>query len=74
MFLWGPKSEVPTHFVLKAQSPGRGALLLRARNESSLKVQRCGRERLYARHLTKKPEEKDKFSTRAAQGRRLPTP
>ena len=74
MFLWGPKSEVPTHFVLKAQSPSRGALLLRTHNEDSLKVQGCGRGRLYAQHLTKKPEEKDKFSTRAAQGRRLSTP
>ena len=50
--LWGPKSEVPAHFVLKAQSPGQGALLLRTHNESSLKVQGCGRGRLYAQHLT----------------------
>ena len=76
--MWGPKFEVPTHFVLRAQSPGRGALLPRTRNENSLKAQGCGRGRLHVPlhvpHLTKMPKEKDKFSTRAAQERKLPTP
>jgi len=40
--LWGPKSEVPAHFVLKAKSLSRWALLLRTRDESSLKAQGCG--------------------------------
>ena len=52
--LWGPKFEVPTHFVFRAQSPGRGALLLRTYDESPSKAQECGRGRSHAQHLTKR--------------------
>ena len=54
LILWGPKSEVLAHFVLRAQSPGRGALLPRMRDESSLKAQGRGRGRSPAQHLTKR--------------------
>ena len=50
--LWGPNLRSrPT--LLKAQDPGRGALLLRTRNGSSLKIQGDGRGRLYTQHPTK---------------------
>ena len=52
--LWGPKSEVPAHFVFKAQSPGRGALLPRTYDESPSKASECGRGRSHAQHLTKR--------------------
>ena len=48
------KSKVPTHFVLRAQSPSRGALLPRTYDESPLKAQKCGRGRSHAQHLTKR--------------------
>ena len=50
----GPKFQVPTHFVLRAQSPGRGALLSRTRSESSLEAQGCGQGRSHAQHLIKR--------------------
>ena len=48
------KSKVPTHFVLRAQSPSRRALLPRTYDESPLKAQECGRGRSHAQHLTKR--------------------
>ena len=51
--MWGLKFGILAHFILKAQSPGRGALLSGTHNQSSLKAQGCGRGRFYARHLTK---------------------
>ena len=57
--MWGLKSEVPAYFTFRAQSPGRGALLPRTISHSTP-------------HKT--PEENDRLSTGAGQGRKLPTP
>ena len=56
--LWGLKNGSPAHFTSRAQSPGRGALLSGTHNKSSLKAQGCGLERLYARHLAKRPKKR----------------
>ena len=52
--LWVPKSAIPAHLVLRVRSPGRGALLPRAYDESPLKAQECGRGGSHAQHLTKR--------------------
>ena len=62
--MWGLKIGIPAHFILRAQSPGRGALLSGTHNKSSLKAQGCGRGRLYAWHLAKRPKKR----TDSAQG------
>ena len=56
--VWGLKFEIPAHFTLRAQSPGRGALLPRTYDESPLKAQECGRGRSHAQHLTKRLKER----------------
>ena len=53
------KFKVPAHFTFRAQKPGRGVLLPRTISRSTP-------------HKT--PEEKDKLSTGAGQGRKLPSP
>ena len=62
--MWGLKIGIPAHFILRAQSPGRGALSSGTLNKSSLKAQGCGRGRLYAWHLAKRPKKR----TDSAQG------
>ena len=74
MLLWGPKSEVPVHFVLRAQSLVLQSPTTEDAQCNSLKAQERGRGRPHVQHLIKTPEENDKFSTKAAQGRKLPIP
>ena len=67
--MWGLKIGIPAHFTLRAQSPGRGALLSGTHNKSSLKAQGCGRGRLYARHLTKRPKKRTDSAQDQHKGR-----
>ena len=64
--------EVPTHFTLRAQDPGRGNLLLRMHNESPKKTQGCGRGRSHAQHLTRHLKKNDEFNARTRQMKKLP--
>ena len=64
--------EVPAHFTLKAQDPGRGDLLPRTHNENPKKAQGCGRGRSHAQHLTRHLKKKDEFNARTRQVIKLP--
>ena len=70
--MWGPKYEVSAHFVLKAQSPGRGALLPRTRNEAPWRPKDVAEDDFTSNVSQATSKEKDRFSARAAQWRKLP--
>ena len=53
MSLWALKFEIPAHFILRAQSPSRGALLPRRYDENPLMAQECSRGQPHAQRLTK---------------------
>ena len=63
--MWGPKYEVPAHFVLRAQSLVLQSPTAEDEQCNSLEAQEHGRGRPHVQHLIKTPEEKDKFSTKA---------
>ena len=51
--VWGLKFGIPAHFTLRAQSPSRGALLLRMYEENPLMAQEYRRGQPHAQRLTK---------------------
>ena len=69
VLLWGLKIGIPAHFTLRAQSSGRGALSSGTHNKSSLKAQGCGRGRLYARHLAKRPNKRTDLAQEQHRGK-----